>query len=791
MNATDGGKIGFRSDGLFWGIGRKFTEKMKTNLLPMKIIASIPAAIFSIAVAAQAAGEMHAFVQDSRTKHELLMDLRDGAEAADTNGMTWRLGVESAAVAGQPDAQDYRLTWTVTTGQVESASVGVVFEFKDWSPENLVLVPAAVYDGNRFDIKRISYPPYWYNTNEWRIDMPTTMTPNPTLGRGPGGGRIRLSTGDASVPMLAYQSPLKKVGWMVQTTQDSRFGNHQMLVEENDGRTTARFEIFTPSASWKAGDTVTIPIRVYQFPAKTRTDLLRRFFDARKDLNPVERKEELPFSAAWGLLNDLYQNHRWDERTGLYWFSEPGPGKSWNNIWQLGWCGGGQVTLAMLIQGDEQARQRASRNLDVIFTKTQASSGFFYAIGNGEKFASFGFGKNFTNNDCLVRSQGDWLYMAQRQFQQIKAEGGTVPEAWMAGLKKEADAFARLWDKRGQFGQFVNVETGDLCIGGSTSGAIVPGGMALASQTFHERRYLKVAEAAARKYYKEFVLAGYTTGGPGEILSAPDSESAFGLFESFMALHEITGNSEWLRDANDLLPICASWTVAYDYHFPTNSAMGRIGAHSCGAVWANVQNKHGAPAICTWSGDSLLKYYRATGDRRALELLADIAHGVPQYISRTDHPIGRMPPGGMCERVNLSAWEGTRNVGGSIFGSCPWVETAAMLTVTELPGVYVRPDTGLVVAFDNVRVEEVSHSGKTVKFRLVNPTKFAADVSVLVESARAAQRPVGSFVEKPLPVVHLDAGASTTLEYTASSRSRVSSAVAVHAASRRWLSFLR
>ncbi|HXR03629.1 MAG TPA: hypothetical protein VN836_02855 [Verrucomicrobiae bacterium] len=199
-----------------------------------------------------------------------------------------------------------------------------------------------------------------------------------------------------------------------------------------------------------------------------------------------------------------------------------------------------------------------------------------------------------------------------------------------------------------------------------------------------------------------------------------------------------------------------------------NPTLGRIGAHSCGAVWANVQNKHGAPAICTWSGDSLLKYYRATGDRRALELLTDIAHGVPQYISRTDHPIGRMPPGGMCERVNLSAWEGARNVGGSIFGSCSWVETAALLTVTQLPGLSVRPDAGLAVAFDNVRVEELSHTGKTVKLRLTNPTKFAADASVLVESARAARRSVGSFVVKSLPVIHLDAGASSTFEYSAS-----------------------
>ncbi|HXR03630.1 MAG TPA: hypothetical protein VN836_02860 [Verrucomicrobiae bacterium] len=129
----------------------------------MKIVIGIPAVIPSIAAAAPAAGELHPFVRspgDSGAKQELLLDMRDGAETSDTNGVKWQLGVESKAVPGQPDAQDCRLTWTVTTGQAESASVGVVFEFKDWSPENFVFVPAAVYDGNRFDIKRISYPPY-------------------------------------------------------------------------------------------------------------------------------------------------------------------------------------------------------------------------------------------------------------------------------------------------------------------------------------------------------------------------------------------------------------------------------------------------------------------------------------------------------------------------------------------------------------------------------------------------------------------------------------------------------
>jgi hypothetical protein len=67
----------------------------------------------------------------------------------------------------------------------------------------------------------------------------------------------------------------------------------------------------------------------------------------------------------------------------------------------------------------------------------------------------------------------------------------------------------------------------------------------------------------------------------------------------------------------------------------------------------------------------------------------------------------------------------------------------------------------------DVRIEDPTHGGNPSKFRLTNLTKFAADVSVLVENAKAAKQRVGPFVLKPLPVVHLDAGASTTLQNTA------------------------
>ena len=486
--------------------------------------------------------------------------------------------------------------------------------------------------------------------------------------------------------------------------------------------------------------------------------MYQQFLHVRKDLNKSERKEVLPFSEMWNLINNLYQTERWDETIDMYWLSKVGANTSWNFIWQLGWCGGGQNTLPIMMKGGALEKERAKKNIDVIISKSQAKSGFFNAYGNGNEFVSFGYGKPLDNDATLVRSQGDWLYMAIRQFNYLESQGESIPLKWLQSIRKLADAFVSLWNKEGQFGQFVNVETGEICIGNSTAGAIVCGGLALASQLYKDKSYLEVAQKAGRKYYKDYVLKGYTTGGPGEILSTPDSESAFGLFEAYMALYEVTSNKEWLEYASQLLPICASWTVSYDYDFPVNSEMGKIDAHSCGAVWASVANKHGAPGICTWSGDCLLKYYRATGDKYALDLLVDISHGLPQYVSRKDRQIGNMPPGGSCERVNLSDWEGKSGVGGNIFASCSWVEAAIALTAVEIPSIYIQPDKDLLVAFDNIHAEKIRADRNSCTLSVFNPTDFPAEVTILCETSKSAQKILPKFFGKETKKVLLKPG---------------------------------
>ena len=83
----------------------------------------------------------------------------------------------------------------------------------------------------------------------------------------------------------------------------------------------------------------------------------------------------------------------------------------------------------------------------------------------------------------------------------------------------------------------------------------------------------------------------------------------------------LTGEDHWLVKARHIAHQCTSWCVSYNFEFPASSPFGRLGFHTAGAVYPNVQNKHAAPGICVLSGDSLLRLFRATGERFYLELL--------------------------------------------------------------------------------------------------------------------------------------------------------------------------
>ncbi len=666
-------------------------------------------------------------------------------------------------VAFTSDADRLTLTGRVTDGRIEIASFGLRIEIDDWTTNGYVLLPAAAYAGNRFS-----------PTGTWQAEKLADRGADPEIIQQPivprleigGGGMLQMNAGDMSVPAVALYHPKARRGLVLWTSQRAAGTDIDTVIRvvEDDGGKAIAVEILAagvrqgmrretrPSndigATWVAGDAIALNVGHRVFSASEPVELSRRLMDIRPRLRfqrppsrtPLLRREMLPFAEAWRLQERKFNEQNWVQRYGYY---SVGMREAASQDWQTGWVGGCNTMYALLADGDALTRRRALRTFDHLLSG-RTPSGFIH-----DRFVE---GRWISNPRVFLRNQADALYFLCKSLLLLRQRGEAIDERWLDLPRGVAEAFGRMWADEGQFGQYADAETGRIRIGRTCAAGLAPAGLLLAAELLDESRYAKVAVEAGRYYADRFTAAAMTNGGPGDIAQAHDSESAFALLASYTHLFEATQDSVWLDIARDAAGQAATYVMPYDFDFPTHSTFGRLGMRTTGTVFANVQNKHSAPGICTLSGVALLRLARATGERQWLDLLADIAAAIPQYMSRRDRPIPDirrgaawpvMPEGWINERINTSDWEvrgeSESEIGvGEIFGGSTWSESAMLLTRVELPGVYVQPDRRWCIALDHVRAS-VDRDMLTIE----NPTPFDARVKLLIERDDQIVEPLG------------------------------------------------
>lgn len=635
----------------------------------------------------------------------------------------------------------------------------VNLRFSGWSGDNYVLIPGAVYNGNRFEARKIAYSPKLLDPRDIGPSKPVIISDVPRLNRFRGPSSINLRSGAMTLPAIGFRSPGSSTGFLLLTGQETIAGDNGIGITESSDREEAIISVSVPvvrekykyfiantqapsddrAPDWKTGDEVSLRLNIYFFKARNVQALFNKLASTRND---IMRRGPLPgifsFSSCFETIEQKFNEQNWVNEPGYY---SVGMRENFLQDWQIGWTGGMISTYPLLFGGNPESIQNVIKNFDWLFPDGIATSHFFWDSGEkGNIWYGGDIRKLHTANWHLVRKSGDGLYYIIKQLMLMEKMNITVSEEWKTGTRGVADAFAKLWENNGQFGQFIDSRSGEIIVGGSTSGAIVPAALVLASEYFHDVRYLDIASASAEYYYNNWVTRGITCGGPGDALQNPDSESSYAMLESFMKLFERTGDIKWLGMAGEMAIQFSSWVMPYDYRFPPNSTLGRLGSATTGTVAANTQNTHEAPGICTYSGIALLRLFRATGDEFFIKLLQDIARAMPQYLSHPLRPVDKMKPGWMSERVSTTDW--LEGIGELMYGST-WSETSMMLTYIEIPGLYVNPDISRFHVFDHVNVEKSADTKKTMSLRITNPTKSMAEVRILSEPTALMKTPLG------------------------------------------------
>lgn len=693
----------------------------------------------------------------------------------------WQLKLSTSRPANAADAMDIELTCKLKEGVSPQTSIVVDFTFDNWSASNYVLLPAAAYNGNRFESRRIAYSPKLLDPRDIGPDKPMIISDVPRLNIKDGPSCIQARSGAMSVPAIGFQSASTQTGFLLFTKQATKWGDTGLGIEESRDRGGATISITVPvvreghqyritdnqaasqdrAPDFKSGDEFTLKFRLYFFPCPQTQDLFDRYFGIRNELaNETQLKPLIPFSSCFAVQEKKFNEQNWVDEYGYY---SVGMRENFLQDWQIGWTGGMISTYPLLAEGNDTSRQHVLRNFDWLFPDGIGPAGFFWDAGEkGTKWYGGDIRKPQAANWHLIRKSGDGLYYVIKQLMLMDKEKIEVKAAWKSGATQVADAFARLWERWGQFGQFVDSRTGDVVVGGSTSGAIVPAALVLASRYFNRPDYLRVAQASGAYFYDNYILKGITCGGPGDALQNPDSESAYAMIESFMLLFESTGEIKWLDRARETANQFSTWVMPYDFHFPPNSALGKLGVQTKGIVFANTQNTHGAPGICCYSGIALWRLFRATGDVRYMQLLRDIAFVMPQYLSHPLRPIDKMKIGWMSERVSTTDW--LEGIGELMYGST-WAETSLMLAYTELPGAYIQPDKSLLLVLDNIEAKIVSDNAKSITVMFSNPTRAVAKLRIFVETSKQALQALGENAMWNAPVVQLNPGESKVLSF--------------------------
>jgi hypothetical protein len=611
------------------------------------------------------------------------------------------IGEEGTLAAGLTVTIDTTLTpmSTLLTARVDTdrrrqgVQISLPFDL-DLGWQSYVIAPGNMYNGNRFIVSPQPYCPYPL-TEGVTPDGPIIITDVPRL-TSDSGYRAEFAANALAIPAIGVYDPARKQGFVIGVEVYGDWGVTGVNLQTLPGK-PVRAEVCLPVmrrrryrfCDWIDVDNepgmviepdkpIRCDIRITPASAESIPAFVRQIAEygftcrSRNACRTV-----MSFADAAELVESKLDAHNWDEANGYYQTQMGG-------ILQTGWAGGGVTMFAMACSKNPGRYRRAIRMLDTICRGAVSPSGYFHGIYDGVHWRSFGFKRPGCRAFSLIRRSLDCTRDVLKTLALVRSRGEAVDSAWESAAKRNLDAMVDTAARFGHLGYTVDRDTGDVLWGDSACGVFGIEPLTHGAKWFNNSKYLNTAVKLAEYYVSRFLEKGYTCGGVGDALMSVDSESNYALLSGLVHLYAATGTAEhleWARQAADLF---STWVLCYDAKLPADSPLGKLGIHPQGAVFANIQNQHGAPGICIASGRELLTLYELTGEERYIRQLEDIAHCIPQMIVRPgqEEIWGDLPPGAISER--LMTMDGMEPCGHTSRIST-WSEIALLLSACELP----------------------------------------------------------------------------------------------------------
>ena len=565
--------------------------------------------------------------------------------------------------------------------------------------KSYVIAPGAMYNGNRFVVSPQPYAPYLL-TEGVSPDGPIVQADVPRLSSDTG-YRTELASNALSIPAVGIYDQSKHLGFLIGREIYGEWGVGGVNLQTVPGE-PVRIELCLPVMRQRRyrfcdwidtdergmdilpGQTISFKFRIIPVNATSIPAFIGRLAEyAHATRGNEQRRPAISFAEAAELIESKHDAHNWNEVNGYY---QTQMGSS-GFLLQTGWCGGGQTFYAMAQSTNPDRRSRAIRMMDVFCRNALSPSGYFHGLHDGKQWRSFGVKRPGCRAFSLIRRSLECTRDVLKTLELLKNRSETIEAAWENAARSNLNAMVDTAARFGHLGYTVDRDNGDVLWGDSCCGAFGIEPLVRGAEWFNEPKYLVIATRLAEYYVSHFLVKGYTCGGVGDALMAVDSESNYALLAGLVHLYDATHDVQHLIWARETADLFTTWVLNYDAKFPSGTPLAKLGIQPRGAVFANVQNQHGAPGICTASGIELLRLYEITGEIRYIHLLQDIVSCIPQMIVRQgqEDVWTDLPPGCISER--LMTMDGLEPWGQTAILST-WSEISMLLTARELPPVY-------------------------------------------------------------------------------------------------------
>ncbi|RXJ74287.1 hypothetical protein CS022_04340 [Veronia nyctiphanis] len=670
------------------------------------------------------------------------------------------------------DRNTLRITadYHVVSGSTSQATLNLGISIDDWQKTDFLCAPGASYNAGRFEKLATTYPPFMPPEKQ-KKDIPIITSVIPGLDIEAKSSQMDLLLTEMTSPIVGVWLKEQQQCLWIDADIDISGQSTGFTIKENQQNNQLTVELMTPPVrqktsshgasampSWdqggqlKKGDTVTLSLAVHSSDCCNIHDFYQQLTSLlqSKRHNPTLVEKKLPLSASWQYIEKLYNQQKWSEHG--YYHAGFLPPFIDAEAWSAGWTGGLALSFALLANGNSLSQERAIKNLEFFFSDGgQSAQGIFYATSDGKSWGGDDYFKDYGlgNNSWLhVRRCGDYLYFAMKHIRVLDArnQSDLIRPEWLEKTRKCASALCKIWKSNKHFGQYINPNTLDIRIGNSDAGNIIPAALADCAAYFGDSDYMDVAKESAEFYFQNYVKQGFTCGGPLEVLNAPDCESAANLLESLVVLHQHTGDSQWTEKALSYCDYIRTWFYTYDVSFPDNAIYNKLNVQTTGSVMASSQNRCAVPNLCTLSGDVFLKLFRQTGDTSLLQIIQECVHNTQQYLSRKDNPIVTMTgevlqEGTIHECIQTGDWSGPP---GEIPYEYPtsWTEVANLLSIVELPGIYLVTDEQRLFTFDHLDVVISGSDESSIELSITNPTQYDSHTRLLAESSEQRKVPL-------------------------------------------------